>query len=76
MMIAGTNEFLKISVFLKSAWRHSVIDYYDKARNTPCFAPWHLGDKLGVYRLPQCNYKNLEEILQITRQIIKKYDWK
>ena len=43
--------------FLKSAWRHSVIDYYDKARNTPYFAPWHFGDRLGVYRWPQCNYK-------------------
>ena len=45
-------------IFLKSAWRHSVIDYYDKARKTPYFVPWHLGDSLGVYRWPQCNYKN------------------
>ena len=43
--------------FLKSAWRHGVIDFYDKARNTPYFAPWHFGDRLGVYRWPQCKYK-------------------
>ena len=43
--------------FLKSAWRHSVYYYYDKARNTPYFASWHLGDSLGVYRWPQCRYK-------------------
>ena len=43
--------------FLKSAWRHNVYDYYDKARNTPYFASWHLGDSLGVYRWPQCRYK-------------------
>ena len=43
--------------FLKSAWRHGVIDYNDKARNTPYFAPWHFGDRLGVYRWPQCKYK-------------------
>ena len=30
---------LPSEIFLKSAWRHSVIDYYDKARNTPYFAP-------------------------------------
>ena len=45
------------SRFLKSAWRHSVYDYYDKTRNTPYFASWHLGDSLGVYRWPQCRYK-------------------
>ena len=43
--------------FLKSAWRHSVYYYYDKARNTPYFASWHLGDSLGVYRWPQYRYK-------------------
>ena len=43
--------------FLKSAWRHSVYYYYDKARNTPYFPSWHLGDSLGVYRWPQCRYK-------------------
>ena len=43
--------------FLKSAWRHSVYDYYDKARKTPYFASWHLGDSLGVHRWPQCRYK-------------------
>ena len=41
------------SIFLKSAWRHSVYDYYDKARNTPYSASWHLGDSLGVYRWPE-----------------------
>ena len=46
-----------IHVFLKSAWRHSVYYYYDKARNTPYFASWHSGDSLGVYRWPQCRYK-------------------
>ena len=44
-------------LFLKSAWRHSVYYYYDKARNTPYFASWYLGDSLGVYRWPQCRYK-------------------
>ena len=48
---------LSESLFLKSAWRHSVYYYYDKARNTPYFASWHLGDSLGVYRWPQCRYK-------------------
>ena len=43
--------------FLKLAWRHSVYYYYDKARNTPYFASWHLGDSLGVYRWFQCRYK-------------------
>ena len=43
--------------FLKSAWRHGIIDYYDKPRNTPYFAPWHFGERLGVYRWPQCKYK-------------------
>ena len=47
----------KMKLLLKSAWLNCVIDYYDKARNTPYFAPWHLGDKLGVYRWPQCNFK-------------------
>ena len=44
------------TIFLKSAWRHSVIGIYDKARNNPYSGPWHLGDKLCVYRWPQCNY--------------------
>ena len=43
--------------FLKSVWRHSVTDYYNKVRNTPYFVPWHLGDKLGVYPWPQCKHK-------------------
>ena len=42
--------------FLKSAWRHSVYYHYDKVRNTPYFASWHLGDSLGVYCWPQCRY--------------------
>ena len=46
--------------FLKSAWRHSVIDEYDKAQNNPYFAPSHLGDKLCVYRWPQCNYNKTD----------------
>ena len=36
----------KVAEFLKSVWRHSIIDYYNKASNTPYFAPWQLGDKL------------------------------
>ena len=45
-------------VFLKSAWRYSVIGYYDKTRNTPYFAPWQLRDvRIGVYRWTQCKYK-------------------
>ena len=48
---------IREKVFLKSVWHHSVIDYYDKAQNTPYFEPWQLGEKLGVYRWPQCNYK-------------------
>ena len=48
--------YLIKSLFLKSAWRHSVIDRYDKARNNPFFVQWHLGDKIGVYCWPQCNY--------------------
>ena len=48
---------VSMSLFLKSAWRHGVIDYYDKARSTPYFAPWHFGDRLGVYRWPQCKYR-------------------
>ena len=56
----GTNAKRQTEVnnrFLKSAWRHSVIDYYNKARNTPYFAPWHLGDNLSVYRWPQCTIR-------------------
>ena len=47
----------RIQSFLKSAWRQSVYYYYDKARNTPYFASWHLGDSLGVYCWRQCRYK-------------------
>ena len=54
--LAGPDFVIK-HIFLKSAWRHSVYYYYDKARNTPYFASWHLGDSLGVYRWPQCRYK-------------------
>ena len=50
-------HYMHIIIFLKSAWRHSVYYYYDKARNTPYFASWHFGDSLGVYRWPQCRYK-------------------
>ena len=53
----GTECWNDINIFLKSAWRHSVINYYDKALNTPYFAPWQLRDKLGVYRWPQWKYK-------------------
>ena len=52
-------ELLKMTDSWKSAWRHSVYYYYDKARNTPYFASWHLGDSLGVYRWPQCRYKRM-----------------
>ena len=53
----GSLMCIQTKEFLKSAWRHGVIDYYDKARNTPYFAPWHFGDRLGVYRWPQSKYK-------------------
>ena len=35
--------YIQISVFLKSAWRHRVIDYYDKVQNTPYFNAMTLG---------------------------------
>ena len=61
-------------VFLKSAWQYNVIDYYDKTRNTPYFSPWPLGDKLGVLSLTSMQLS--EEVLQISQQILKNYDWK
>ena len=56
MLLNFGKESSESTTFFKSGWRHSVIDLYDKDRNSPYFAPWHLGDKLGVYRWPQCNY--------------------
>ena len=41
----------KFSYTLKSWWVANMShDYHDKARKTPYFASWHLGDSLGVYR--------------------------
>ena len=62
--------------FLKSLWRRSLIDYYDKVRIL-CHDSWEM-DLVLIFD-PTCKYKRFYKwhtAVQISQQIIKNYDWK